>query len=71
MDNPTAEDGSKRPVTADDATDGSPTLTAEIVEPRDQPAECTIFPLDGSDTQLVTQWITAKEGAFVSLEERR
>ncbi|WP_459192271.1 DUF7511 domain-containing protein [Halosimplex sp. J119] len=69
MEHTPAEDGSKRlpAVDADDA----PTLTAEIIDPSDGPAECTIFPLDGSDTELVTQWITAREGSFVSLAERR
>lgn len=32
-------------------------------------AECTIFPADCDDADLVTHWITAAEGAFVGLEE--
>lgn len=51
--------------------DDRPTLAAEIVVSRGEPAECTIFPLDASDFERVTRWITASEGSFVGLDEMR
>jgi hypothetical protein len=44
---------------------------AVVVSAADCPGECTIFPLDVSEADLVTTWISAEEGAFVALDEMR
>lgn len=45
---------------------------AAIVVPADDaPAECTIFPVDAEDEELVTTWISAEDGSFVALEDMR
>ena len=41
------------------------------IEPDDAPAECAIFPRDGTDAELHTQWITAQERSFTDLESMR
>lgn len=43
---------------------------AEVVETRDG-RQCTIYPTDVSEEDLVTTWVTAEEGAFVALDEMR
>lgn len=48
-----------------------PDLEATVVHHDDGHAECTIYPVDADETELVTTWITADEGAFVSLEAMR
>ncbi len=35
------------------------------------PTECTIFPRDCDDEEILTNWITAGERSFVSLETVR
>ena len=50
-------------------TDRPPRLAAEIVLPRDGPAECTLFPPDLVGFERTTTWITAEEGSFVSLTD--
>ncbi|QIB76005.1 transcriptional regulator [Halogeometricum borinquense] len=57
--------------TETNAEDSSPVLAAEIVESQDRPAECTIFPPNVSEFELLSTWITAKEGSFVSLRDMR
>lgn len=45
---------------------------ASIVVPTDdQPAECTIFPVDATEDELVTTWISAEDGSFVALCDMR
>lgn len=61
--------GDEHPALA--AGDDPPILAAEVVVSRGRPAECTIYPFDAPDFELVTQWITAGEGSFVSLDEMR
>ena len=51
--------------------DEPPRLAAEVVLSRDRRAECTIYPFDAPDADLVTQWVTAAEGSFVGLDEMR
>ncbi|SEO69728.1 hypothetical protein SAMN05216388_101728 [Halorientalis persicus] len=63
-------DEASLPIPADDASDAVP-IAAEIVVSRDQPAECTLYPADASGIELMTSWITAHEGSFVSLERMR
>ena len=46
-------------------------LVATVVEYDNVPDECTIHPLNASDEDLMTRWITALEGDFVSLEAAR
>jgi hypothetical protein len=60
---------------AADATDGAPeppeAYAAVVVPSDDEPDECTVFPVEASDEELVTTWISAAEGSFVSLDEMR
>mgnify|MGYP000574834820 CR=1 FL=1 len=49
----------------------TPALAAEVVVSQDGPAECTLFPADATGLARLTTWITAEEGSFVSLEDRR
>jgi hypothetical protein len=46
-------------------------LTAAVIEPDDGPAECTLFPADADEDELVTAWMTAKEGSFVHCRSMR
>jgi hypothetical protein len=54
-------------------THASPTDDVEyiaIVAPYDDaPDECTIFPAGISEDELLTTWISAQEGSYVSLDE--
>ncbi|MFB6104952.1 MAG: transcriptional regulator [Halobacteriaceae archaeon] len=54
-----------------DTADEPVGLAAEIVVARHGPAECTLFPPDATDLELMTHWITAREGSFASLEDMR
>jgi hypothetical protein len=44
---------------------------ASVVPYDDAPDECTIFPVDAAEADLVTTWISAAEGSFVALDEMR
>jgi len=46
-------------------------LRADVTEHEDGPDECTIWPHNASGSALLTEWITAEEGSFVSLGEMR
>lgn len=46
---------------------GDGEFVATVVEYDQVPDECTIHPLDATDEELMTCWITALEGSFVSL----
>jgi hypothetical protein len=46
-------------------------LVAAVVSYDDAPDECTIYPADADDDDLVTRWITAQAGSFVPLAETR
>jgi hypothetical protein len=37
----------------------------------DAPDECTVFPVEVSEADLVTTWVSAREGSFVPLAEMR
>jgi hypothetical protein len=50
---------------------GSADLRADVTERDDAPDECTLWPHNASGSALLTEWITAEEGSFVSLEEMR
>lgn len=56
----------ERPVVADTTA-----LRADITEREHGPDECTIWPQNASGSALLTEWITAEAGSFVSLEEMR
>ncbi|KAB1194811.1 hypothetical protein GJR96_06970 [Haloferax sp. MBLA0076] len=43
--------------------------TAIVAPYDDAPDECTIFPAGLSEDELVTTWISAQEGSYVSLDE--
>lgn len=55
-----------RPSTGSD--DG---LVAIVIQSDEEPDECTIYPLEATDEELVTCWLTAHEGSFVSLRVAR
>lgn len=44
---------------------------ATVVQYEKVPDECTIHPINASDEELMTCWVTAREGSFVALEEIR
>lgn len=46
-------------------------LAARIEVHEDRADQCTIFPADADDELLVTRWITAEEGSYVSLATMR
>jgi hypothetical protein len=63
-------DDAPLPIPADDPADVVQ-FAAEIVVTRGQPAECTLYPADAEGMELMTSWITAREGSFVRLERMR
>ena len=46
-------------------------LTAAVVERDDELDECTLYPEDAAEEDLVTEWITAEEGSYVDLDSMR
>jgi hypothetical protein len=56
-----------------DRTDGDDGagLVATVVTYDDSPDECTIYPADANDADIVTRWISAAEGSFVALADSR
>ena len=42
-----------------------------VVVNDDEPAECTIFPSECTDDEILTNWVTAQSGSFVTLETMR
>ncbi|MXV63491.1 hypothetical protein GS429_15790 [Natronorubrum sp. JWXQ-INN-674] len=60
-----------------DADSHSPTdepttdLDHVTVENEDAPNECAIFPREASEDELMTNWITAHDESFVSLDTMR
>lgn len=44
---------------------------AHRVEHVEDGTTCTLFPAECADADLMTNWITAKDGSFVSLAEMR
>ena len=67
MDDKTTHDAENRLPRETDPTGGPPRLAAEIILPRDGPAECTLFPPNLVGFERTTTWITAEEGSFVSV----
>jgi hypothetical protein len=60
-----------RPDPASDATSDI-RLDGHVEQYDDAPDECTIFPRTASsDLPRTTTWLTALEGSYCSLEERR
>lgn len=62
-----ADEGRTRTISEHDR----PGLDAAVVHHDDGRAECTIYPIDADETEIVTTWITADDGAFVALDEMR
>ena len=57
---------------AHDTMEGVPMkLRSTVVEYDDAPNECTIYPEDVPEWDRMTTWITATEGSYVELAERR
>ncbi|RDZ64012.1 hypothetical protein C5B90_12985 [Haloferax sp. Atlit-12N] len=56
----------RRSASADDEE-----LVAIVAPYDDAPDECTIFPAGLSEDELLTTWLSAQEGAYVSLAEMR
>lgn len=48
---------------------GGDQLVATVVNYDDAPDECTLYPVDASDRELLTCWISAKTGSFVALPD--
>lgn len=46
-------------------------IRADITEHDGRPAECTLWPRNASGDALLTEWIVAREGSFVPLDEMR
>ncbi len=55
---------------ASTASDADDPLAVSIEEYADT-VECTFFPYDATDEELVTTWITAADDAFVDVENYR
>ena len=51
-----------------DSTEPPVELEHIVVENDDGPNECAIFPSEAEETELLTAWISAYEGAYVDLE---
>ncbi|WP_232700438.1 DUF7511 domain-containing protein [Halobacterium wangiae] len=51
--------------------EGRPRGVIAVVEEHDDaPDECTIYP-DSDSRRLLTEWVSAEAGSFVSLDEMR
>ena len=48
-----------------------PALDAVVVENGDEFDECAIFRRDGTEAELLGEWISALEGSFVDLDSSR
>lgn len=60
-------------LTADPDADG-PTphpFASVVVSHDDGPDECTVYPVDVTEDELLTRWITAEEGSYVSVHRMR
>lgn len=71
MTNPSPTNTDDRHRNADDqrrSADRLGDLIATVIKHDLRPDECTIYPRDVTDEELVTKWITAEEGSYVELE---
>ena len=46
-------------------------LVATVVAYDDAPDECTLYPVGATEQALLTCWISAESGSFVSLPDAR
>ena len=51
--------------------DGSHLITATLVTYEDRDDECTLHPVDPRDGKRTTEWITAKQGAYIEVASWR
>ena len=42
-----------------------------LIEEDGKPVECVIFPQEGDVASLMTEWVSAEPGSYVSLEDAR
>jgi len=52
----------------DDGRTAGDELVAELTVDEDGTTFCTMYPVDASGMELMTAWITAREGSFVASE---
>lgn len=53
------------------ALGGGDQLVATVVTYDDAPDECTLYPLDATEQELLTCWLSAETDSFVALEDAR
>lgn len=54
-----------------DAKTSSVSLDSIVVSNDDEPDECTLYPREATGIDLMTRWMTAREGSYVDLESAR
>lgn len=57
--------------TTADGTEADERIQATIVSCDEGPDQCTLHPVEPDDSRETTEWITANEGSFVSVDTRR
>lgn len=67
--NATDDAKSRLPVAATPAEDRR--LVARLEGSAERGTECTIYPDEAAGLDLMTRWITAAEGSYVSLDDAR
>jgi len=51
--------------------DAIPPLRAQTVRSTGEPARCTVSPVDASEEERTTAWLTVNESVILSLDEFR
>lgn len=64
-------DDGEQPLREHPPDEAEPALVATVVEYAEVPDECTIHPIEPTDDELMTCWVTALEGSFVPLPDAR
>ena len=57
--------------TTADGTEADERIQATIVSCDEGPDQCTLHPVEPDDGRETTEWITANEGSFVSVDTWR
>jgi hypothetical protein len=60
-----------RPAGPWEAPDDRPELVARTTVTDDGSVQCTLYPVDASEEERLTQWITAGEGWYVDVGSQR